>query len=127
MDGPKEGLTTNILGGFDGANDTLIEIDLAASSKGTYDINRQLSTEAARDLKVKLVKTQDEQFGFPLLLDDELVNLIIKLKHTSKHTQLGEGGCKALDPLDLGKVETKHKCEAFTNTFLRYVCKKGHL
>jgi hypothetical protein len=34
VDGPKEGLT-HILGGFDGANDTLIEIDLAARSKGT--------------------------------------------------------------------------------------------
>jgi hypothetical protein len=99
VDGPKEGLTTNILGGFDGANDTLIEIDLAASSKGTYDINRQLSTEAARDLKVKLVKTQDEQSGFPLLLDDELVNLIIKLKpeHKQAHAIGGKrgGGCFA--------------------------------
>ena len=35
MDGPKEGLTTHVLGGFDAANDTPIEIDLSARSKGT--------------------------------------------------------------------------------------------
>lgn len=66
MDGP------NVLGGYDGAYGTLTEIDLATSSKGTYDINRQLSTEAGTDLKVKLVKTQ---VGLTLLLDDKLVKV----------------------------------------------------
>ena len=35
MNGPKEGLTTHVLGGFDAENDTPIEIDLSARSKGT--------------------------------------------------------------------------------------------
>ena len=35
MDGPKEGLTTHVLGSFDAANDTPIKIDLSGRSKGT--------------------------------------------------------------------------------------------